>query len=527
MDRPRPVLLAVLDGFGRAPDSPWNAVSRATTPTFDRLFAHRPWTMIETSGERVGLPEGQMGNSEVGHTILGAGRVVYQDIVRISKSIRDGDFFKNPALLGACAAAKAGGGTLHFFGLLSHGGVHSLQEHLYALVELAHRQNVPRVLVHAFLDGRDTPPTSGVVNVRELLERLAPYPEARLGSIVGRYYAMDRDNRWERVERAFRLLTEGIGAQVVPDAGAAAAVEAAYARNVTDEFMEPISVRDSEGAAPRAVKDGDAVVFYNFRADRPRELSRAFFETDFAGFPRRIHPKVSFTTMTEYQADFPLPVAFPPQTLVNSLPQVLAGRHMTNLRIAETEKYAHVTFFFNGGEEKVYPGEERVLVPSPKVATYDLKPEMSAFEVTEKLLAAIASDRFDFILVNYANCDMVGHTGIFEAAKKAVEAVDGCLGRVLAAVESKGGAAIVTSDHGNAERMWDEERNEPYTAHTVGPVPLILAVAPREADCAKLTEGGSLEDVSPTLLGLMGIPQPVEMTGKDLRVNAGERLRRS
>ena len=521
MPRPRPVLLAVLDGFGKAPDSPWNAVSRATTPTLDHLYARRPWTMIETSGERVGLPDGQRGNSEVGHTILGAGRVVYQDIVRISKAIRDGDFFRNPALLGACAAAKAGRGTLHFFGLLSHGGVHSLQEHLYALLELAHREKVPRAVVHAFLDGRDTPPTSGVVNVRELLERLARYPGARLGTIVGRYYAMDRDKRWDRVEKAYRLLTEGEAVQTVADADAPAAVEAAYARNVTDEFMEPISVRTEPGEAPRLVADGDAAVFYNFRADRPRELSRALFEMDFPGFSRRVHPKISLVSMTEYQADFPLPVAFPPQTLVNSFPQILASRSLSNLRIAETEKYAHVTFFFNGGEEKVYPGEERILVPSPKVATYDLKPEMSAFEVTEKLLAAIGSGRFDFILVNYANCDMVGHTGDFEAAKKAVEAVDTCLGRVLAAVAAKGGAAIVTADHGNAERMWDEERNEPYTAHTVGPVPLLFALAPPDADCAKLREDGSLEDVSPTLLGLMGIPQPKEMTGKDLRVGVG------
>jgi 2,3-bisphosphoglycerate-independent phosphoglycerate mutase len=524
MPRPRPVLLAVLDGFGKAPDSPWNAVSRATTPTLERLYDRRPWTMIETSGERVGLPEGQMGNSEVGHTILGAGRIVYQDIVRISKSIRDGDFFTNPALLGACSAAEAGSGTLHLFGLLSHGGVHSLQEHLDAILELAHRAGVPRVVIHAFMDGRDTPPTSGVGNVREILATLAKYPEARLGSIVGRYYAMDRDKRWERVEKAYRLLTEGEAAKIVVDADAPAAVEDAYARKLTDEFMEPISVRSATGDAPRVVADGDAVVFFNFRADRTRELSRAFFETDFMGFRRRVHPKVSFTTMTEYQADFPLPVAFSPQALVNSLPQILASRHLSNLRIAETEKYAHVTFFFNGGEEKVYPGEERILVPSPKVATYDLKPEMSAFEVTERLLAAIATDRFDFILVNYANCDMVGHTGIIPAAVKAVEAVDTCLGRVLAAVESKKGAAIVTADHGNAEKMWDEGRNEPYTAHTVGPVPLIFAAAPAEADCAKLSEGGSLEDVSPTLLGIMGIPQPAEMTGKDLRVGVGTRV---
>jgi 2,3-bisphosphoglycerate-independent phosphoglycerate mutase len=523
MTRPRPVLLVVLDGFGKAPDSPANAVSRATTPTLDALYAKRPWTMVETSGEQVGLPEGQMGNSEVGHTILGAGRIVYQDIVRISKAIKDGTFFGNAVLVRACEDAKKGSGTLHLFGLLSHGGVHSLQEHLYALVDLARRQGVPHVVVHAFLDGRDTPPTSGVGNVRELLERLERFPGARLGSIVGRYYAMDRDKRWERVERAYRLLTEGQAAQVVADADAPAAVERAYARDVTDEFMEPIGVRDGAGAPPRVVKDGDAVVFFNFRADRTRELSRAFFETDFTGFARRIHPRVSFTTMTEYQADFPLPVAFPPQSLVNSFPQILAIRGLSNLRIAETEKYAHVTFFFNGGEEKVYPGEERILVPSPKVATYDLKPEMSAFEVTEKLLEAIVSDRFDFILVNYANCDMVGHTGKFEAAVKAVETVDTCLGRVLSAVEAKGGAAVVTADHGNAEKMWDDKRNEPYTAHTVGPVPLILALAPPEADCARLRENGSLEDVSPTLLGLMGIEKPAEMTGKDLRLGVDTR----
>ncbi len=521
MPRPRPVLLAVLDGFGKAPDSPGNAVSRARTPTFDALYATRPWTMVETSGERVGLPDGQMGNSEVGHTILGAGRIVYQDIVRISKSIRDGDFFRNPALLRACADAKGGSGTIHFFGLLSHGGVHSLQEHLDALLELAQRERVPRAVVHAFLDGRDTPPTSGVGNVRELLGLLPRFPGARLGSVVGRYYAMDRDKRWERVERAWRLLTEGEAAQVVADADAPAAVERAYARDVTDEFMEPISVREAPGGEPRVVKDRDGVVFFNFRADRTRELTRAFFEKDFPGFTRRVHPAVSFTTMTEYQADFALPVAFPPQELVNSLPQVLAAHRMTNLRIAETEKYAHVTFFFNGGEEKVYPGEERILVPSPRVATYDLKPEMSAPEVTEKLLEAIASDRFDFILVNYANCDMVGHTGKFEAAVRAVEVVDSCLGRVLAAVKEKGGAAIVTADHGNAEKMWDEERNEPYTAHTIGPVPLILALSPPDADCTRLRENGSLEDVSPTILGLMGIPKPREMTGKDLRVSPG------
>lgn len=524
MTRPRPVALIVLDGFGKAPDSPWNAVSRARTPTFDALYSTRPWTMVETSGERVGLPEGQMGNSEVGHTILGAGRIVYQDIVRISKAVSDGSFFENPALLAACRAV-APGGALHLFGLLSHGGVHSLQVHLYALLEMASQVGVPSVVVHAFMDGRDTPPTSGVENVRELVEKLAAFPNARLGSIVGRYYAMDRDRRWDRVERAYRLLTEGEAAQVVPDAGAPAAMEDAYARNVTDEFMEPISVRDAVGAAPRVVRDGDSVVFFNFRSDRTRELTRSFFEDPFEGFSRRVFPKVLFTTMTEYREDFPLPAAFPPQSLVNSLPQVLAKRGLTNLRIAETEKYAHVTFFFNGGEEKVYPGEERILVPSPKVATYDLKPEMSAYEVTEKLLLAIASDRFDFVLVNFANCDMVGHTGILEAAMKAVETVDTCVGRVLAAIRSKGGAAIITADHGNAEKMWDEERNEPFTAHTTGPVPLILdASAAPKVDCAELANGGSLEDVSPTLLGLMGIPQPPEMTGKDLRRGSRARI---
>lgn len=519
MTRPRPTGLIVLDGFGKAPASPWNAVSLARTPTFDDLYANDPWTMVATSGERVGLPAGQMGNSEVGHTILGAGRVVYQDIVRISKALSDGTFFENPALKEACAAAKRPGAALHLIGLLSHGGVHSLQKHLDGLIALADREEVPRVVVHAFLDGRDTPPTSGFANVRELLERLGGRPGRRLGSIVGRYYAMDRDKRWERVERAYRLLTEGEAARAVADAEAVAAVEDAYARGITDEFMEPISVRDAAGAPPRVVNDGDAVVFFNFRADRTRELTRAFFEDDFPGFARRRRPRVSFTTMTEYQAEFPLPAAFAPQSLVNSLPQVLAAKGLTNLRIAETEKYAHVTFFFNGGEEKVYPGEERILVPSPKVATYDLKPEMSAPEVTERLLEAIASDEFDFFVLNFANCDMVGHTGVLDAAKKAVEVVDACVGRVLEAVRARGGAVLVTADHGNAEKMWDEERNEPFTAHTTAPVPLILdARGAPAAGCRALADGGSLEDVAPTLLGMMGIEKPAEMTGRDLRL---------
>jgi 2,3-bisphosphoglycerate-independent phosphoglycerate mutase len=524
--RPRPVGLIVLDGFGKAADSPWNAISRASTPTLDRLYAERPWTMVETSGERVGLPEGQMGNSEVGHTILGAGRIVYQDTVRISKSIRDGDFFRNPALVAACRSARESDRTLHLFGLLSHGGVHSLQQHLYALIELAHRENVPRLVVHAFLDGRDTPPTSGAGNVRELLTFLEAYPRARLGSIIGRYYAMDRDKRWDRVERAYRLITEGDvdrGAILTTDAEATGAVAQAYERGITDEFMEPISVRESSTGPGRVVGDGDAIVFFNFRADRTRELTRAFFQESFDGFTRRVHPRVLFTTMTEYQEEFPLPVAFPPQSLVNSLPQVLADAGLTNLRIAETEKYAHVTFFFNGGEEKVFPGEVRILVPSPHVATYDLKPEMSAFELTDKLVEALEAERFDFFLVNYANCDMVGHTGNLEAAQKAVEVVDQCLGRVLDVVRRKRGAAIVTADHGNAEKMWDEVRNEPFTAHTVGPVPLILesSGAPRE-DCASLAAGGSLEDVAPTLLGLLEIPLPAEMTGHDLRRGIGK-----
>ena len=516
MTRPKPIALIVLDGFGRGTPSRWNAVSEANTPTFDDLFVNHPWTEVETSGERVGLPTGQMGNSEVGHTILGAGRIVYQDIVRITKSIQDGDFFTNPALVAACEKAVSGGSALHLFGLLSHGGVHSLQAHLDALVKLAVSRRVPKIVVHAFLDGRDTPPTSGVNNVRELTDFLKTQPNAHLGSVVGRYYAMDRDKRWDRVERAYRLLTEGEG---VVTTDAVAAVQDAYSRDVNDEFMEPISVRDADGAPAHVVKDGDSVLFFNFRSDRTRELTRAFFEDPFEGFTRRVFPKVLFTTMTEYRADFPLPDAFPPQSLVNSLPEVLAKRGLTNLRIAETEKYAHVTFFFNGGEEKVYPGEERILVPSPKVATYDLKPEMSALEVTEKLLAAIESERFDFILVNFANCDMVGHTGIMEAAMKAVEVVDTCVGRVLAAIRAKGGAALITADHGNAEKMWDEVTNEPFTAHTTGPVPLILdATAAPSVDAKALADGGSLEDVAPTLLGMLGLEQPKEMTGRDLRV---------
>lgn len=524
MSRPRPVGLIVLDGFGLGVASPWNSVALATKPNFDRLFAERPWTMVETSGERVGLPEGQMGNSEVGHTILGAGRIVYQETMRISKSIREGDFFTNEALVNACRSARESDRTLHLMGLLSHGGVHSLQEHLYALLRLAHQERVPHVVIHAFLDGRDTPPTSGVENIRELIVSLNGFPNAHLGSIIGRYHAMDRDKRWDRVERAYRLLTEGIAEQVVCENETCDAISTAYGKGITDEFMEPISVREAADSAPRAVKEGDSVLFFNFRADRTRELTHAFFEEPFAGFARRVHPKVLFTTMTEYQADFPLPVAFPPQSLVNSLPQVLAKAGLTNLRIAETEKYAHVTFFFNGGEETPFPGEERILVPSPKVATYDLAPEMAAHELTDRLLEMLESNRFDFFLVNYANCDMVGHTGNLEAAKKAVEVVDACVGRVLEVVRRKGGAALVTADHGNAEKMWDEERGEPFTAHTVGPVPLILEASgcPPE-DCAFLEKGGSLEDVAPTLLGLLEIPVPKEMTGHDLRRGIGKR----
>ncbi len=505
MSRPKPVLLLILDGWGHREDPSDNAVAQATLPNWRALLRDCPHTLIHTSGLHVGLPDGQMGNSEVGHMNLGAGRVVYQDLTRIDAAIADGSFFANPELLGACAAAKATGGTLHLFGLLSPGGVHSHEAHLFAMLDLARRQGVTRIAVHAFLDGRDTPPKSARASLEALAARCAAVPGAHVASVSGRYYAMDRDNRWDRVERAWQAIARAQSPLHADDG--VAALEAAYARGETDEFVQPTVI---EGAVP--MRDGDAVVFMNFRADRARELTASFVKPDFDGFPRPHSPALSrFVCLAEYDVTLPARVAFGPQSLANTLPEILAARGMSQLRIAETEKYAHVTFFFNGGREAVWPGEERVLVPSPKVATYDLQPEMSAPEVTRRLVEAIEQRRHDVIICNLANPDMVGHTGDLSAAIRAAEAIDAALGAILAALRPVGGEMILTADHGNLEMMRDPATGQPHTAHTTGPVPLVYSGRP-----ATLADDGALKDVAPTLLHLLGIAQPDEMSGHSL-----------
>ena len=506
----RPLVLLILDGFGCRESAPDNAISNAAMPNWARLLASCPHATIDASELHVGLPEGQMGNSEVGHLNIGAGRVVYQDYTRIDRAIADGQFAANPALAGACDAARAAGGALHVLGLLSPGGVHSHERQIAAMVEFAAARGVPRILVHAFLDGRDTPPKSAAASLAFMDEVCARHAGARIASIVGRYYAMDRDQRWERVAPAYELLVDGRAPCVASSAQAALA--AAYARGETDEFVQATAILDAAGAPP-VMADGDAVVFMNFRADRARQLTRALTDKAFAGFARPRVPKLSaYVCLTAYGDEFAaLPVAFAPQSVRNGLGEYLAGLGLTQLRIAETEKYAHVTYFFNGGVEEPYPGEDRILVPSPKVATYDLKPEMSAPEVTDRLVAAIASGRYDAIVCNYANGDMVGHTGNFAAAKQAVEALDACIGRVVAATRAAGGEVLITADHGNAETMFDPATGQPHTAHTLNRVPLLYVGRP-----ATVAAGGALADLAPTMLALMGLPQPPEMTGKPL-----------
>ena len=509
-NRPRPVVLLILDGWGHRDDPADNAIAQADVPTWRRLLAEHPTTLIHTEGRHVGLPDGQMGNSEVGHMNIGAGRIVYQDLTRIDAAIEDGSFFDNAELNAACEAAIAANGTLHLMGLLSPGGVHSHESHLFAMLELATRRGVPRVAVHAFLDGRDTPPRSAEPSLRALQERCAAAGNARIASVAGRYYAMDRDNRWERVRLAWDAVVEAQGD--APDA--LAALQAAYARDENDEFVKPTAI-----AGGRPMADGDAIVFMNFRADRARQLSAAFVAPDFAGFGEGVRrPSLSrYVCLTEYDARLPAPVAFTPDNLANTLGEVLGASGMTQLRIAETEKYAHVTFFLNGGREEPYPGEERILVPSPKVATYDLQPEMSAPEVCAKLLEAIEAERFDAIICNFANPDMVGHTGVLSAAIKAVETVDQAVGKIIAAVRAKGGELLVTADHGNCEMMRDPETGEPHTSHTVGPVDLVY-VGERDAT---LRGGGALRDLAPTILDLLGVDKPAEMTGASLLVDQG------
>jgi 2,3-bisphosphoglycerate-independent phosphoglycerate mutase len=506
------MILAILDGWGYSETSEHNAIHAARTPHWDRLWREFPHTWVDTSGISVGLPSGQMGNSEVGHLNLGAGRVIYQDVTRISKAIEDGEFEHNPVLNGAVDAARSGSGVVNVIGLLSPGGVHSLDEHLFSMVRLATSRGA-KVRVHALLDGRDMPPRSAresLERMRQLCERItAEGGDARIASMIGRYYGMDRDKRWDRVRQAYDLMTLGEGGFHAPDA--LAGLEAAYARGEDDEFVKPTVIGE-----PAPIGDGDAIVFMNFRADRARELTQVFTQNDFDGFARRTRPQLSrFVCLTQYHKDFGLPVAFPPTRPANVLGEYIASLGLKQLRIAETEKYAHVTFFFNGGEERPFPGEDRELIPSPHVATYDLQPEMSAPEVTDKLLAAIESGTYDLIVVNYANADMVGHTGKFDAAVQAVEALDACVGRLADSVRMAGGELLVTADHGNVEQMYDNNTGQPHTAHTTNPVPLILAA--EDAQRISLRKDGSLQDIAPTILGILGLPQPKEMTGRDLR----------
>jgi 2,3-bisphosphoglycerate-independent phosphoglycerate mutase len=506
----RPVALIVLDGWGVNPRREGNAVAQASTPHMDRLAKEYPHTTISISGLDVGLPEGQMGNSEVGHMHLGSGRVIYQDLTLIHRAIDDGSFFTNPVLLEAIRKIQARGGRLHLMGLLGDGGVHSHSRHMEALIELGIRQKVGAIFLHVFLDGRDTPPSSAEGFVARLEEKLRKNPAARIATVSGRFYAMDRDRRWERTEKAYLALTEGAGARAP---SALEAVRKSYREGRTDEFVLPTVI---ESCVPEGVvRDGDGVVFFNFRADRARQMTRAFTEEGFKDFDRRRRiPLAAFVTMTAYDRTFDLPVVFPPREVKNILGEIASREGIHQLRIAETEKYAHVTYFFNGGEERKFPLEERILIPSTKeVPTYDLKPAMSAREITEELLKKIAADAYGLVILNYANADMVGHTGNFDATVRACEVVDECVGKVVRAVLSKKGRLIVTADHGNAEQMIDYETGGIHTAHTANRVPLILVDGAFKA--ARLASGTAI-DVAPTILGLFGIPQSAEMTGRSL-----------
>ena len=501
----KPLALIILDGFGNNPSDYGNAIHAAKTPNLDKLFETCPHTLIGASGMDVGLPDGQMGNSEVGHTNIGAGRVVYQELTRITKSISDGDFFQNEALCGAVENCKKNGSALHLMGLLSDGGVHSHNKHLYGLLELAKRAGLEKVYVHCFMDGRDVPPSSGKEYVEELMAKMKEIGVGKIASVMGRYYAMDRDNRWDRVEKAYAAMVYGEGETAECPV---CAMEKSYAADVTDEFVVPV-VCDKDGC----IRENDSVIFFNFRPDRAREITRTLVDPDFAGFERRngFFP-LYFVCMTQYDAAMPnVHVAFKPQSLANTFGQYISDHGLTQLRIAETEKYAHVTFFFNGGVEAPCKNEDRALIASPKVATYDLKPEMSAYEVTDELLTRLDSGKYDVVILNFANCDMVGHTGVFEAAVSAVEAVDTCLGKVVDKILSMGGRALITADHGNADQMYEPD-GSPFTAHTTNPVPLLLVGDGTHT----LKEGGRLADLAPTMLEMLGLPQPAEMDGKSL-----------
>ena len=509
-----PALLIILDGFGYREDTDHNAILSARKPNWDRLWHDYPHTLINASEKFVGLPSAQMGNSEVGHLNIGAGRVVYQDLSRVDVAIEDGSFYTNPALSKAVETVKQNGGALHIMGLLSPGGVHSHENHIFAMLEMAARNGLKKVYLHAFLDGRDTPPRSAAQSLKLFQDKCAALGVGRIAGIVGRFYAMDRDNRWERVQPAYELIAQGKAGFTAKDA--LSGLELAYARGESDEFVKATAIVPADniqnGGQPAVMRDGDVVIFMNFRADRAREITRALTEETFSGFPRAHLPKLAgFVTLSSYGKDFHFPCAYTQEDIHNGFGEYISSLGLKQLRIAETEKYAHVTYFFNGGREQPYPGEDRILVPSPKVATYDLKPEMSAFEVTDKLEAAILSRKYHAIICNYANGDMVGHSGNLAAATKAVEALDVCIGRAVKAMQSTGGEVLITADHGNAEQMIDRVTHQAHTAHTLNPVPFLYI-----GRKATLNDGGALRDIAPSLLTVMGLPQPVEMTGHSL-----------
>ena len=534
MPRPKPLVLIILDGWGYAPPSKANAISLARKPTYDRLLAEFPNTLIHTSGRYVGLPTGQMGNSEVGHLNIGAGRVVYMDITRIDLAIENGELFRNPTLLAPMKHAREGKRALHFFGLLSDGGVHSQQNHLYALLRMAREQQVERVFVHCFMDGRDTLPTNGAGYIEQLQQKMREYGVGRIASVSGRYYAMDRDRRWERERKAFDVMVHGKSDVGQPPSAATDPVQGmkdSYNRDVTDEFVIPFVVRDARGEPVATIRDEDSCVMFNFRADRARQITRCLAresgltrqggrdlpdaEALDQAIPRAEVPKnLHYVCMTQYDKAFTLPYVIPPESLNNILANVMAQHNLRNLRVAETEKYAHVTYFFNGGIEQPFAGEERTLVPSPKVATYDLKPEMSAAGIADTVANAVEKGAFDVIIVNFANADMVGHSGKIPPTIQAVETVDAQLARIYQAIRQRGGAMLVTADHGNAEMMIDPATGGPHTAHTTNPVPFIIAG--NEGTSFGLRQDGALQDISPTILSLLGIQQPAEMTGKAL-----------
>lgn len=506
MSAKKPMALVILDGWGHREDTASNSIANAKTPVMDELLATQPNTLISASGFDVGLPDGQMGNSEVGHTNIGAGRVVYQDLTRITKSIADGEFEQNEALVAAIDKAVNAGKAVHLMGLMSPGGVHSHEDHIYAAVKMAAARGAEKIYLHCFLDGRDTPPRSAENSLKRFDDLFAELGKGRVASLVGRYYAMDRDNNWDRVQVAYELLTEAKAEFTY--SSAVEGLEAAYARDENDEFVKATTLQ-AEGQEDASVQDGDAIIFMNYRADRARQITRTFV-TDFAGFERNVFPSAEFVMLTQYAADIPLATAFPPASLDNTLGEWLSKCGKTQLRMSETEKYAHVTFFFNGGVEAEFEGEERSLVASPKVATYDLQPEMSSAELTEKFVAAIKSGKYDSIICNYPNPDMVGHTGVYEAAVQAIEAVDACVGKVVEAIREVDGQVLITADHGNAEMMVDPETGGTHTAHTNLPVPLVY-VGSRELE---FVEGGKLSDLAPTMLQLSDLEIPAEMTGQ-------------